>query len=438
MARPRRGHGYLKSGRLWRYVIEFWLLMIETWAMTRAMLSFLLVSSLTLWAAGCGDNMTTEPDAVHDALVDALAEPDAHENPCHLKPDGTPCGDQTESDCDHANMCVSGYCYANFEIAGRQCGDASDNECDRADTCDGSGVCSPNYVLEGTLCGDPTDTICTDPDTCDGAETCLANSEPDGLSCIDCSGGLDLCVCLSGLCANNCTAPGTLLTTFTGTAVEAGTMFDIRALNTVEIQGFDTNLEPGIHTMEIYYRPGPYLGHETNVSSWNLLAIVSVMSNGAGVPTRIPFDLQLVIPAGETYAFHITATTPVMFSTEGTEAGTVYASDSNVELLQGIANAYPFGMVFTPRVFNGTVHYGVCDLMSMPDAGVPDAAVPDAAVPDAEVPDAEVPDAEVPDAEVPDSGAPDGSTSDASPSDALVDSAPPPDSSGLPDAITLD
>jgi hypothetical protein len=394
-----------------------------------------------LWAAGCSDNAVV-PDAMPDApLVDAFVEPDAHENPCHLMPDGTPCGDQTESDCDHANMCVSGYCYANFEIAGRPCGDVVTNECNRADTCDGSGVCSPNHVLAGTPCGDPSDTQCTDPDICDGAGTCLSLSEPEASFCDECAAGLGLCGCESGYCANNCNQPGTLLTKFADNSRSAGDMFDIRALRTVEILSFDANLSAGTHTMEIYYRPGPYSGHETDATSWNLVGTATAMSSATGMPTPIPIDVRVTIPAGETYAFYITSVTgsPVR-DTIGTTTGAVYASDSNIEFLEGAGKGYPFAASIAPRVFNGNIHYDLCELMTMPDAGVPDAAVPDAAVPDAAVPDAEVPDAAVPDASVPDaSGLPDASTSDASTSDALaVDSAPPPDSSGLPDAITTD
>jgi hypothetical protein len=476
--------------------------------MTRATLSILLVSSLMLWAAGCSDDAAV-PDAMHDAPVDASVEPDASTNPCHLKPDGTPCGDQTDSDCDHPNMCVSGYCYANFEIAGRQCGDATTSECDRADTCDGSGVCSPNYVLAGTLCGggptdectlettcngagacegpfapagtpcggepfdcweqalcdgagtcevfysaagtpcgDPSNTTCTDPDTCDGAGECLANSELDGLFCNDCSAGPGGCAgCANGVCANICQAE-MLLTTFADNNGSTGAMFDVRALNRVEIRSFDGNLPAGTRIMEIYYRPGPYLGHETNASSWTLLGNVSVVSSGVGVPTPIPIDVQVVIPAGETYAFYVTGITGTALRyTTGTAVGAVYASDGNIEFLQGIGKSYPFGSTFTPRIFNGNIHYDVppCEGVVMPDAGVPDADVPDADVPDAAAPDAAAPDAAAPDAAAPDAavpdagGLPDASTSDASTSDAVVvDSALPADSSGLPDAITTD
>jgi hypothetical protein len=64
-----------------------------------------------------------------------------------------------------------------------------------------AGVCQPGTNLpEGTPCGDPTDTDCTDPDTCNGFGACRANNAAAGTPCEDglfCTVGT---TCLSGNC----------------------------------------------------------------------------------------------------------------------------------------------------------------------------------------------------------------------------------------------
>jgi hypothetical protein len=127
--------------------------------------------------------------------------------------EGTPCGDFSDSECDHADTCDgAGNCLPNVEPAGAACGDPTVTDCDRADTCDGAGSCRPNFEFEDTPCGDLSDTQCDLADTCDGQGTCLANFAPEGTDCGDpthtacnlpdtCDG--------SGICVDNLVAAGT-------------------------------------------------------------------------------------------------------------------------------------------------------------------------------------------------------------------------------------
>jgi hypothetical protein len=72
--------------------------------------------------------------------------------------------------------------------------------------------------------------------------------------------------------------------------------------------------------------------------------------------------------AGETHAFYVT---PTDFSTggfnytNGNAVGDVFASDANIEFLEGAGSGYPFnGTLFSPRVFNGNIIYDAGSGMS--------------------------------------------------------------------------
>ena len=84
-----------------------------------------------------------------------------------------------------------------------------------------------------------------------------------------------------------------------------------------------------------------------------------------------------------------------MLYTNGTLAGQLYATDGTLSITEGSGNTYPFADIFSPRVWNGTLHYTVgpddCNLNGVPDAqdiangfsrdcnanGVPDECEPD-------------------------------------------------------------
>src|SRR5690606_40721408 len=89
--------------------------------------------------------------------------------------------------------------------------------------------------------------------------------------------------------------------------------------------------------------------------------VLGVVSNGDGVATPLNLSLNYEMAAGETHAFYVTPTdfsTGGLNYTNGTGTGNVFASDANIEFLEGGARGYPFsGSTFQPRVFNGNIHY---------------------------------------------------------------------------------
>ncbi|MCW3084842.1 MAG: hypothetical protein JWP12_2208 [Bacteroidetes bacterium] len=142
-----------------------------------------------------------------------------------------------------------------------------------------------------------------------------------------------------------------------------GNMFDIVAANTVTITSFDASPMANT-TIAIYYKIGTFLGSESNSAAWTLVGSAAVTANALPTPTPVPVAVNITIPAGQTYAFYVTSTnTAVSLNyTDGSAVGSVYSSDANISFLQGAGMEYPFtngGGTFTPRVWNGVIHYTV-------------------------------------------------------------------------------
>ncbi len=151
-----------------------------------------------------------------------------------------------------------------------------------------------------------------------------------------------------------------LFTNVSGTSAFMGEMFDVVALKTVIVTGFDAHFNTGSGTIEIWYRPGTHVGFTTSNSGWTLASSSTLTSNGNSAITPIPATLAITIPAGQTYAFYIVANTGpnVRYST-GTSLGAVYAQNSEIQILQGSTGNIYFSVTTSPRAFNGTVRYEV-------------------------------------------------------------------------------
>jgi hypothetical protein len=158
--------------------------------------------------------------------------------------------------------------------------------------------------------------------------------------------------------------PGSLATTLAGGNGNFGNMFDINALTDLTIDSFDIHGDTGAtFDVEVWAKTGTWVGFENNMGAWTLIGTApGVVSNGDGVTTPLNLTLGYAMAAGETHAFYVvpTDTTSGGFNyTNGTTVGAVFASDANIEFLEGAGNAYPFGTTFQPRIFNGNILYCV-------------------------------------------------------------------------------
>ena len=181
----------------------------------------------------------------------------------------------------------------------------------------------------------------------------------------------DNCGIASITAAGGAPLPMTLPTTLAGGNGNFGNMFDVNAINDITIDSFDIHADTGAtFDVEVYAKIGTWVGSEADPGAWTLIGTApGVVSNGDGVATPLGLMLGYAIPAGETHAFYIT---PTDFSTggfnytNGTATGNVFASDANLEFLEGAGIAYPFdsGVLFQPRVWNGNIQYSAGGALS--------------------------------------------------------------------------
>ncbi len=139
-------------------------------------------------------------------------------------------------------------------------------------------------------------------------------------------------------------------------------MFDVTATNTITISCFDVNLPAlSLGGYEIYFKPGSYVGSETNAASWTLIGSEgSLLSLGLNVATPLSIPVNKTILAGQTFAFYITASNPILSTgllTTTNSGYTAITSNSEMTVFGGVGISYPFGTVSANRSFNGTVHY---------------------------------------------------------------------------------
>lgn len=152
-----------------------------------------------------------------------------------------------------------------------------------------------------------------------------------------------------------------LQSTFASGNAQNGNMFDIVATDDIVIDSVDVHLEQN-SDVEIYYKQGTYVGFEANSGAWTLAGTATnVTAAGNGVPTSVPININLPINNGDTYAFYITATNVSLEYTNGTTEGALHSSTPHLEFYEGIGVAYSFGNTYSPRVWNGNIHYTTTD-----------------------------------------------------------------------------
>lgn len=152
-----------------------------------------------------------------------------------------------------------------------------------------------------------------------------------------------------------------LLTTSAGGNQHSGNMFEIRALTPITIDSFHVNPQNASGTVMVYYKAGSYSGYELQSNAWTLVGSAYVVYTGN--LTSLPIHINVPIPANTTYSFYVTYNSSTALKyTDGSSEGSVYASNSDLEFLQGIGLSYPFAggsssYLFRPRIFNGRIFY---------------------------------------------------------------------------------
>ena len=158
----------------------------------------------------------------------------------------------------------------------------------------------------------------------------------------------------------NISSIATLLTTMAAGNGSSGNMFSITAANNTTITEFAINADPGIGDYEIHYRPDDYLltpGSNSSSIGWTLVGTATGITSATGTYTPLPIPVNITIPAGSTYSFHVVQTTgPGVSYTNGTALGAPYVNDANITVNQGHGGSL-FNCPNSPRVFNGLISY---------------------------------------------------------------------------------
>lgn len=166
----------------------------------------------------------------------------------------------------------------------------------------------------------------------------------------------------------------TLSTSYVSSASADGNMFQITATQDILVEGFSCNIS-GSGTVKIYFKQGAIVGFEANPAAWTVIDSAFVTSAGNDTATFIPIPVDLEVDSGQTYAFYLTGINDgISFNyVPGSLFGDTAAYNSDLIIREGIGIEYPFSTVFTPRIWNGTVHYcpniNYCDNLTTTFAG---------------------------------------------------------------------
>jgi hypothetical protein len=143
-----------------------------------------------------------------------------------------------------------------------------------------------------------------------------------------------------------------------------GVMFDIVTSGSITVECFDINWASGTTGISLFYKVGTHVGFEESPGDWTLVdTVMGLVTAGTDQPTPLPIDVDLLVPAGSTYAFYIcnsSSSDPNAEYSDGTVLGAVLASDAYLQILEGTGVVDQFGTShFAPRKFNGTLYYSV-------------------------------------------------------------------------------
>lgn len=167
-----------------------------------------------------------------------------------------------------------------------------------------------------------------------------------------------LAIAVLALSVNSLSA-GILTTTFSSNNGYAGNMFDVTTFgNDLQVTGLSINTSTSIGnnvTAELYTKVGSYNTSISTASDWTLMDTKTFAS--AGKDNGSFFDVNdFMLSSGTTYGFYVN-----VLGEQGikyTNGSNTYAN-SDLQITTGIGRgdgAFT-GSVFSPRTWNGSIHY---------------------------------------------------------------------------------
>jgi hypothetical protein len=121
-----------------------------------------------------------------------------------------------------------------------------------------------------------------------------------------------------------------------------GVMFEVATSRDVTVKSFDFYTDAArTDTIQVYTRPGSYVGKEQSSTGWTSIYNRNVQQNGQSVLSSLNgLDTFVTIPANSTQSFYIvTATANYIMYDAGIEEGRVLSQDNAIAIKEGESNA---------------------------------------------------------------------------------------------------
>lgn len=160
-----------------------------------------------------------------------------------------------------------------------------------------------------------------------------------------------------------------ITTTFSGGNQLSGNMFDATVFaNPLTVTSLTVNVADamGASDLEVYTKPGSYLGFETNPAAWTLVSTTSLLE---ATGPQVVDVTDFVLPAGAVTGIYITVNNAAAWNlsyTNGNGSNQTY-TNSDLQLDLGVGKLYPFSITRNPRVWNGSIQYNI-GVAAIPEA----------------------------------------------------------------------
>ncbi len=168
-------------------------------------------------------------------------------------------------------------------------------------------------------------------------------------------------------CGYTVTVPGeaaaTSLATIFGTnnngAAGGAVYFDVTVGdNELSLESIDVNTDAASFTADVYAFEGTYVGNEGDMAAWGTPTNGTGTGAGVDMPSNVVLDAAITLSANTTYAMAVVMdATAGHFYTNGDGSNEAF-SNADLSMALGAASNVPFdGSPFSPRIFNGALHY---------------------------------------------------------------------------------
>ena len=160
------------------------------------------------------------------------------------------------------------------------------------------------------------------------------------------------------------------LTTAVANNGSGGVFLDLQPVSApLRLTGFDVPLMATAGTpvtVEVWTRPGSYVGFTNSSTGWTLTQSVTANSGGSSTPVPYVLTTPITLPASGITAIYLQAVLPAAISNGiqytgigGSPPQTMWSNATIVLFSDTVRTGFVAfgGMQFTPRTFSGTIRY---------------------------------------------------------------------------------